>query len=53
MLLQYSPLSIRLLLATIMPLLRTFPFFIAGGMKIEYDLCLYRAFVSYESGSEA
>jgi MFS family permease len=24
------------------------PFFIAGGVKIVYDLCLYRAFVSHE-----
>jgi MFS family permease len=35
------------------PKLISAPFFIAGGVKIVYDLCLYRAFVSHESGSEA
>jgi MFS family permease len=35
------------------PHLISLPFFIAGGVKIVYDLCLYRAFVSHESGSDA
>jgi MFS family permease len=35
------------------PNLISLPFFIAGGVKIVYDLCLYRAFVSHESGSDA
>ena len=30
------------------PNLISMPFFIAGGVKIVYDLCLYRAFVSHE-----
>jgi MFS family permease len=30
------------------PALTSAPFFIAGGMKIVYDLCLYRAFVAHE-----
>jgi MFS family permease len=30
------------------PALLSVPFFIAGGVKIVYDLCLYRAFVSHE-----
>ena len=32
------------------PHLVNVPFFIAGGVKIVYDLCLYRAFVSHEPG---
>ena len=35
------------------PHLVNVPFFIAGGVKIVYDLCLYRAFVSHEPSSEA
>lgn len=35
------------------PNLMSLPFFIAGGVKIAYDLCLYRAFVSHESVSDA
>ncbi len=30
------------------PALISVPFFIAGGVKIVYDLCLYRAFVSHK-----
>lgn len=35
------------------PNLINMPLFIAGGVKIVYDLCLYRAFVSHESVSDA
>ena len=35
------------------PRLVNVPFFIAGGVKIVYDLCLYRAFVSHEPGGKA
>jgi MFS family permease len=33
------------------PNLISMPFFIAGGVEIVYDLCLYRAFVSHEPGT--
>jgi predicted MFS family arabinose efflux permease len=35
------------------PHLVNMPFSIAGGVKIVYDLCLYRAFVSHQPGSKA
>jgi MFS family permease len=35
------------------PHLVNMPFFIAGGVKIAYDLCLYRAFVSHEPGEKS
>ena len=35
------------------PHLVNVPFFVAGGVKIVYDLCLYRAFVSHEPGGKA
>lgn len=35
------------------PHLVNMPFFIAAGVKIVYDLCLYRAFVSHVPSSEA
>jgi len=34
------------------PRLVNVPFFVAGGVKIVYDLCLYRAFVSHEPGGD-
>jgi MFS family permease len=34
------------------PRLLDYPFFIAGGVKILYDLWLYRAFVKHEAGHE-
>ena len=30
------------------PALVSVPFFIAGGVKVLYDLCLYRSFVSHK-----
>ncbi len=35
------------------PRLVSVPFFVAGSVKIVYDLLLYRAFVSHEPGSKA
>jgi MFS family permease len=35
------------------PNLISLPFLISGGVKIVYDLCLYRAFVSHKPDSEA
>jgi MFS family permease len=35
------------------PALYSLPFFIAGGVKIVYDLCLYRAFVSHEPDDQS
>jgi hypothetical protein len=34
------------------PLLMNWPFFIAGGLKIAYDLLLYRAFVAVRPPEE-
>ena len=35
------------------PTLRNVPFFVAGGLKIAYDLLLYRAFVGVRAPEEA
>src|SRR5262249_51361108 len=45
-----SPLFVGVMFAT--PALITLPFFLAGGLKIVYDLLLYRAFVSVRPPEE-
>ena len=46
-----SPLFVGVMFAT--PALINLPFFLAGGLKIVYDLLLYRAFVSVRPPEEA
>jgi MFS family permease len=46
-----SPLFVGLLFAR--PALINLPFFLAGGLKIVYDLLLYRAFVTVQPAEEA
>jgi MFS family permease len=46
-----SPLFVGVMFAT--PTLINLPFFLAGGLKIVYDLLLYRAFVSVRPPEEA
>ena len=41
-----SPLLAGLLMAN--PLLFSLPFFVAGGVKIAYDLALYKMFKDFE-----
>jgi hypothetical protein len=45
-----SPVFVGLMFAN--PLLMNWPFFIAGGLKIAYDLLLYRAFVAVRPPEE-
>jgi len=45
-----GPVFVGLMFAN--PLLMNWPFFIAGGLKIAYDLLLYRAFVAVRPPEE-